>query len=122
MPSYKLDRKVVAAEIDIVKEMGADIKCGVEVGKDITIEELRNQGLTDEQISFVMAENGKDIQKVKADLATAQADRDKYKKAAEDAEEALKKLEESTDDTVKAQVEEWKKKAEEAEASFMQTH
>ena len=44
IPSYKLEKDVVAAEIDIIKAMGVDIKTGVEVGKDITIEELRKQG------------------------------------------------------------------------------
>ena len=44
IPSYKLEKKVIEAEIDIIKELGAEIKCGVEVGKDITIDELRSQG------------------------------------------------------------------------------
>ena len=44
IPSYKLEKDVVAAEIDIIKAMGVEIKTGVEVGKDITIEELREQG------------------------------------------------------------------------------
>ena len=44
IPSYKLEKDVVAAEIDIIKAMGVEIKTGVEVGKDITIEELRKQG------------------------------------------------------------------------------
>ena len=44
IPSYKLEKDVIAAEIDIIKELGADIKCGVEVGKDITIAQLKEQG------------------------------------------------------------------------------
>jgi len=44
IPSYKLEKDVIAAEIDIIREMGVDIKCGVEVGRDVTIEELRNEG------------------------------------------------------------------------------
>ena len=44
IPSYKLEKDVVAAEIDIIKAMGVEIKTGVEVGKDITIDELRKQG------------------------------------------------------------------------------
>lgn len=44
VPSYKLEKDVVAAEIEIIKAMGVEIKTGVEVGKDITIEELRAQG------------------------------------------------------------------------------
>ena len=41
IPSYKLEKDVIAAEIDIIKELGAEIKCGVEVGKDITIAQLK---------------------------------------------------------------------------------
>lgn len=44
IPSFRLQKDVVEAEIDIIKEMGAEIKCGVEVGKDVTIDELRQQG------------------------------------------------------------------------------
>ncbi|WP_197029547.1 FAD-dependent oxidoreductase [Butyrivibrio sp. AE3004] len=44
IPSYKLEKDVVQAEIDIIKEMGVTIKTGIEVGKDITIDDLRNQG------------------------------------------------------------------------------
>ena len=44
IPSYKLEKDVVAAEIDVIREMGVDIRCGVEVGKDITLDELRAKG------------------------------------------------------------------------------
>lgn len=44
IPSYKLEKDVIDAEIDIIKELGVEIKCGVEVGKDVTIEELKKQG------------------------------------------------------------------------------
>lgn len=44
IPSYKLEKDVVQAEIDVIKAMGVTIKTGIEVGKDITIEELRKQG------------------------------------------------------------------------------
>jgi NADPH-dependent glutamate synthase beta subunit-like oxidoreductase len=44
IPSYKLDKKVIAAEIDILREIGVEIKTGVDVGKDIPIDELRSQG------------------------------------------------------------------------------
>ena len=44
MPNFRLEKNVVDAEIDIVKELGVEIKCGVEVGKDVTIQELREQG------------------------------------------------------------------------------
>ena len=44
IPSFRLDRKVIGAEIDVLKKMGVKFKMGVEVGKDITIAELRKQG------------------------------------------------------------------------------
>lgn len=44
IPSYKLEKDVVQAEIDVIEAMGVEIKTGVEVGKDITIAELREQG------------------------------------------------------------------------------
>ena len=44
IPSYKLQKDVVAAEIDVIRELGVEIRCGVEVGKDVTIQELRDQG------------------------------------------------------------------------------
>ncbi len=44
VPSYKLEKDVVAAEIDVIKAMGVTIKTGIEVGKDITLDELRKQG------------------------------------------------------------------------------
>lgn len=44
IPSYKLEKDVVQAEIDVIKAMGVEIKTGVEVGKDITLDELRAQG------------------------------------------------------------------------------
>ena len=44
IPSYKLEKDVVVAEIDVIREMGVEIKCGIEIGKDITLEQLRADG------------------------------------------------------------------------------
>ena len=44
IPSYKLDKEVIKAEIDIMKEIGVEIRTGVEIGKDITIQQLRKEG------------------------------------------------------------------------------
>lgn len=44
IPSYKLEKDLLAAEIDVIRELGVEIRCGVEIGNDITIEELREQG------------------------------------------------------------------------------
>ena len=44
IPSYKLEKNVIDAEIDVLLKLGVEIKCGVEVGKDVTIDELKKQG------------------------------------------------------------------------------
>ena len=44
IPAYKLQKDVVAAEIDVLREMGVEIRCGVEVGKDISLNDLRQDG------------------------------------------------------------------------------
>lgn len=44
IPSFKLEKNIVDAEIDVIRELGVDIRCGVEIGKDITLDELRAQG------------------------------------------------------------------------------
>ena len=44
IPSYKLEKDLLAAEIDVISQLGVEIRCGVEVGKDVTIEDLREQG------------------------------------------------------------------------------
>ncbi len=44
IPSFRLEKEVIDAEIEVLREMGVEFKCGVEVGKDITIQQLRDQG------------------------------------------------------------------------------
>ena len=44
IPSFRLEKDVVAAEIDVLRALGVEIKCGVEVGKDVTLRQLREQG------------------------------------------------------------------------------
>ena len=44
IPSFVMESEIVEAEVDVLREMGVDIKLGVEVGKDITLAELRKQG------------------------------------------------------------------------------
>lgn len=44
IPSFRLEKDVLNAEIDILKEMGVEFRCGVEVGKDVTIQQLRGEG------------------------------------------------------------------------------
>ena len=44
IPSFRLEKDVVRAEIDILREMGVEFRMGVEIGKDVTIPQLREQG------------------------------------------------------------------------------
>ncbi len=44
IPSFRLEKDVIEAEIDIIRQMGVKFKTGVEVGKDVTIPELRTEG------------------------------------------------------------------------------
>lgn len=44
IPEFRLEKDVINAEIDILRELGVEFKTGVEVGKDVTLKELREQG------------------------------------------------------------------------------
>jgi NADPH-dependent glutamate synthase beta subunit-like oxidoreductase len=44
IPSFRLQKDVVNAEIDVLKELGVTFNLGVEVGKDYSLDELRGQG------------------------------------------------------------------------------
>ena len=44
IPNFRVDKAVVNAEIDVLREMGVEFRCGVEVGRDITIQQLREEG------------------------------------------------------------------------------
>ncbi len=43
LPEYRLPREVIRKEIDLIRRMGVDIQCGVNVGTDITLNDLDNQ-------------------------------------------------------------------------------
>ncbi len=43
IPSFRLEKDVVNAEIEVLKELGVTFKTGIEVGKDVTLNELRAQ-------------------------------------------------------------------------------
>lgn len=44
IPSYRLEKDVLEAEIDVIREMGVTFETGVEIGKDVTIQSLRDRG------------------------------------------------------------------------------
>ena len=81
-------------------------------------EELQAKGLTEEQIAFVMAENGKDIKKLQKENETLTADRDSLKERAETAEETLKKFEGIDPEAIQGEITKWKQKAEAAEKDY----
>lgn len=44
IPAFRLEKNVVEAEIDVLKQLGVEFRTGVEVGKDVTLDELRADG------------------------------------------------------------------------------
>ncbi len=44
IPSFRLEKSVIEAEIDVLRKMGVEFRCGVEVGSDTTIPDLRKEG------------------------------------------------------------------------------
>ena len=42
--AFRLEKDVVEAEIEILRELGIEFRNGVEIGKDITLDQLRGQG------------------------------------------------------------------------------
>jgi heterodisulfide reductase subunit A-like polyferredoxin len=44
IPSYRLPRNIIETEIQVIKDLGVEFRTGVEIGKDVTIEQLRNEG------------------------------------------------------------------------------
>ncbi|MCD8383277.1 MAG: phage scaffolding protein [Clostridiales bacterium] len=78
-------------------------------------EELKTQGLTDDQIAFVMAENGKDLKKLQRENETLTHDRDTWKGKAETAESTLKNFEGIDPAKLQQELDSWKEKARQAE-------
>jgi NADPH-dependent glutamate synthase beta subunit-like oxidoreductase len=44
IPSFVLEKNIVDAEIDVLRELGVEFRTGIEVGKDITLNDLRSEG------------------------------------------------------------------------------
>ena len=44
IPAFRLEKDVLDAEIDVLTQLGVEFKCGVEIGKDVTIQQLRDEG------------------------------------------------------------------------------
>lgn len=78
-------------------------------------EELKEWGLTDEQVKSVMDQYGKDVTKLQKENEKLTADRNTWKEKAETAEETLKGFEGIDPAQVQTELATWKKKAEDAE-------
>ena len=59
IPNFRLEKDVVEAEIDILREMGVEFRCGVDVGKDVTIPELRAQGYKGFYVAVGLQDGGR---------------------------------------------------------------
>ena len=59
IPNFRLDKNVVDAEIDVLRALGVKFRCGVEVGKDVTIPELREQGFKAFYLGIGLQNGGK---------------------------------------------------------------
>lgn len=44
IPAFRLEKNVVDAEIDVLRQMGVEFRTGVEVGRDVTLDQLRAEG------------------------------------------------------------------------------
>ena len=44
IPNFRLEKEVLEREIGIIRRAGVEIRCGVDVGKDVTLADLRRQG------------------------------------------------------------------------------
>ncbi len=44
IPNFVLEKEILEAEIDVLKQMGVEFKCNTEIGKDVTLQQLRDQG------------------------------------------------------------------------------
>ncbi|MBN8733044.1 MAG: FAD-dependent oxidoreductase [Acidobacteria bacterium] len=43
IPAYRLPRAVIEKEVDVIRALGVDIRCGVAVGRDISFSQLRRE-------------------------------------------------------------------------------
>ena len=67
IPEFRLQKNVIKAEIEILKELGIEFKTGVNVGTDITIPQLREEGFK----AFYIAIGAQDGRKINIENAEA---------------------------------------------------
>ena len=78
-------------------------------------EDLKNQGLTDEQISFVMSENGKDIEKFKTENETNKTELKPVKEQLKSANETIESYKNMNIEDIKKSADDYKAKFEQSE-------
>lgn len=59
IPNFRLEKDIINAEIEVLKEMGVQFRTSIEVGKDITIQQLRNDGYKAFYIAIGLQSGGK---------------------------------------------------------------
>ncbi len=68
IPEFRLQKNVIKAEIEILRELGIEFKTGVNVGKDITIDQLRVEGFK----AFYVAIGAQDGRKINIENGNAE--------------------------------------------------
>ena len=59
IPEFRLEKDVIEAEIDVLRALGVEFHYGVEVGRDVTIPELREQGYKGFYVAIGLQSGGK---------------------------------------------------------------
>ena len=59
IPEFQLEKDVIEAEINVLRALGVEFHCGVEVGRDVTIPELREQGYKGFYVAIGLQSGGK---------------------------------------------------------------
>ena len=59
LPNFRLERELIDGEIEILRRMGVEFRCGIEVGRDVTIQQLRDQGFKAFFVAIGLQNGGK---------------------------------------------------------------
>lgn len=60
IPTFRLEKDVIDAEIEVLRDLGVEFRCGINVGKDVTIAQLREQGYKAFYVA-IGAQNGRKL-------------------------------------------------------------
>ena len=59
IPNFRLEKDVIEAEIEVLKDLNVEFRCGVDVGKDVTIQQLRDEGYEAFYLALGLQNGGK---------------------------------------------------------------